>query len=140
MKHTESSDSRYESRVRKTTIKLAYWTGAWVLSTAVLAFGPRFVWNEAASLTLAALAVSVLAGFGMILANKDYLDGLDELQKKVHFDAMGITLGVALVLGTPGPLLAAYGVIEFQPEIAHLIVLMGLTFLTSVLLGLRRYR
>ena len=65
---------------------------------------------------------------------------LDELQQKVYLNALGITVGVAVIAGVPFSVLNKYNVIPFQADIAHLVMLMGLTFLVSILYGTRRYR
>ena len=132
--------NRFQSRIRKGTAKLAGWTAAWLVSEAALALGPKFVWNDAAPITLAAFAVCILVGVGMIFANKNLLRDQDELQKKVQFDAMAITLGVLIVTGAPYYLLEAYELAPFKAGFPQLMVLMSLTFLISILVGMRRYR
>ena len=105
-----------------------------------MAFGPKFLWNRALVFTLLAVGLDVAVGVGMILANKNYLAGLDELQRKVQLDSMGITLGVGLIAGAPISVLDAYDVIPFHADIAYLLILMALTFGVANLYGTRRYR
>ena len=112
-------NDRFRSRIRKSTCKLAYWTAAWLLTTAVLAFGPRLFWNEDLAITYIALGINVLVGVGMIVVNTNHLKDLDELQRKVTLDAMGITLGVTFVVGIPWSLLDAYDVITFDARFEH---------------------
>jgi hypothetical protein len=76
----------------------------------------------------------------MILVNKRYIAELDELQRKVQLNSMGITLGVALIAGVPLSVMDAYHVIPFHADIAYLLILMSLTFAVSNLYGTRRYR
>ena len=76
----------------------------------------------------------------MILANKACLASLDEMHQRVLLDAMGITLGVFVILGIPYSLLEVYDIVAFEAEIAALYVVLSLTFLTSVKVGMRRYR
>lgn len=133
-------DSDLRSRVRRSTLRLLCWTVAWLLTTALLAFGPKFIWNEALGATLLALALNLGAGLGVILANRQHLRDLDEMIQKVLLEAMGITLGVVLVIGIPYSLLDAYDVFAFEADIAHLYFVMGLTLIASVVVGMRRYR
>ena len=121
-------------------MRLAQWTGAWVAATALMAFGPKFFWNKALVFTLLAVGLDVAVGVGMILANKKYLAELDELQRKVQLNSMGITLGVGLIVSVPFLVLDAYHVLPFHPGIAHLVILMSLTFAVSNLYGTWRYR
>ena len=130
----------YQSRIRTSTIRLACWNGAWVAATALMAFGPKFLWNKALVFTLLAVGLDVAVGVGMILANKKYLAELDELQRKVYLNALAITVGVALIAGVPYSVMDTYDVIPFQADIAHLLMLMSLTFFVSILYGTWRYR
>ena len=130
----------YESRIRTSTIRHAQWTGAWVAATALMAFGPKFLWNKALVFTLLAVGLDVAVGVGMILANKKYLEELDELQRKVHLNALAIAVGVALIAGIPYSMMDAYDVIPFHAEIGHLVMLMCLTYFVSYLYGAWRYR
>jgi hypothetical protein len=105
-----------------------------------MAFGPKLLWNRTLVFTLLAVGLDVAVGVGMILANKNYLAELDELQRKVQLNSMGITLGVAVVAGVPFSVMDAYHVIPFHADIAYLLILMSLTFAVSNLYGTRRYR
>ena len=137
MKPTEKG---YESRVRSCVMRLVRWSGAWAAVTALMAFGPRFIWHKALVFTLLAIALDVAVGIGMILANKSYLAELDELQRKVQLNSMGITLGVGLIAAAPFSVMNAYHVIPFHADIAHLVMVMVVTFAVSNLYGTRRYR
>ncbi len=52
-------------------IRLACWGGGWLAATALMEFGPKFLWNKALAFTLLAVGLDVAVGVGMILANKD---------------------------------------------------------------------
>ena len=137
---SNAMDSGYESRIRTSTIRLAQWTGAWLAATALMAFGPKFLWNKALVFTLLVVGLDVAVGVGMILANKKYLEELDELQRKVHLNALAIAVGVALIAGIPYSMMDAYDVFPFKADISHLVILMSLTCFVSYLYGARRYR
>ena len=140
MNQLKPPENGYESRIRTSNWRLFRWTGAWLVTTALMTFGPVFLWNKAMVFTLLAVGLNVGVGVGVILANKNYLAELDELQRKVQLNAMGITLGVAMIVGIPFSVMDMYDVIPFQADIAHLMVLLSLTFLVSCLYGTRRYR
>jgi hypothetical protein len=140
MNQRKRPESGYQSRVRTNVIQLFRWNGVWAAATALMAFGPKFLWNKALVFTLLAVGLDVAVGVGMILANKNYLAELDELQRKVQLNSMGITLGVGLIAGVPFSVMDAYHVIPFHADIAHLVILMALTFLVSNLYGTYRYR
>jgi hypothetical protein len=140
MNQLKQPESRYQSRVRTNVRRLFGWTAAWGAATALMAFGPKFLWNKAPVFTLLAVGLDVAVGVGMILANKNYLAELDELQRKIQLNAMGITLGVGLIAGVPFSLMDTYHLIPFHADIANLVILMSLTYLVSNLYGTWRYR
>ncbi len=140
MNQLKRPENGYQSRTRTNVIRLFRWNGAWGAASALMAFGPQFLWNKTLVFTLLAVGLDVAVGVGMILANKKYLMELDELQRQVQLNSMGITLGVALVAGVPFSVMDAYHVIPFHANIAYLLILMSLTFAVSNLYGTRRYR
>jgi hypothetical protein len=140
MNQLRPPENGYESRNRTNVIRLFCWNGAWGAATALMAVGPILLWNKALVFTLLAVGLDVAVGVGMILANKRYIAELDELQRKVQLNSMGITLGVALIAGIPLSVMDAYyHVIPFHADIACLLILMSLTFAVSNLYGTRRY-
>lgn len=125
---------------KKNTINLAIWTGAWLLSMALSTFGPLVIWGDNSSLTAFAIALNFLVGIGMIFANIRLLNGLDELQRKIQLEAMGISLGLAVVAGLAYSSLDQSNLISYDAEISHLVILVGITYLAGVLIGSSRYR
>ncbi len=90
--------------------------------------------------TILAILVNLGIGFGMIVANKRHLKGLDEMHQKIQLEAMALSLGVGLVVGLGYSNLDVTNVIAFDAEISHLVILMGLTYMAGVFAGLKRYR
>ena len=136
------ANTRQETRVdrtRRNSVRLAAWTGAWLLTMALSVFGPRFIWDSSMPLTVTVIALNVLVGFGMIVANIRHLKGLDELQQKIQLEAMGFALGVAVVVGLAYSTLDITNVIPFDAEISNLVILIALTYFAGVLVGQRRY-
>lgn len=140
MNQRKPPENSYQSRIRTNVIRLFQWNVAWAAATALMAFGPKFLWNKALVFTLLAVGLDLAVGVGMILANKKYLAEVDELQRKIQLNSMGITLGVGLIAGVPLSVMDANHVIPFHADIAHLSILMALTFLVSNLYGTWRYR
>ena len=128
------------AQTKKNTLRLFFWTGAWVLATAGAAFGPRFLWDFNTLPTILGVLIHIGIGFGMIRAFKQYLLGLDELQRKIQLDAMALSLGIGLVLGCSYEMLEDIKLIPFEPEIPHLIILMSLTYVVAAVLGHRKYQ
>lgn len=140
MNPSKLQESGYQSRIRTSNLRLARWTGAWVAATLLMAFGMKYLWKKAVGFVFLAVGLDVAVGVGMILATINYVAELDELQRTIYLNALGITLGVALIVGIPYSMMDTYGVIPFQAEIPHLIILMGLTFKLSFRFVARRYR
>ncbi|MGK0342594.1 MAG: hypothetical protein ACJAYE_001166 [Candidatus Azotimanducaceae bacterium] len=140
MANSQTEPNKWASSTTRNKTRLNYWTFAWVATTALAAFGPRFIWDFATLPTTLSVFVNLGIGFGMIVANKKYLQGLDEMQQKIFLDACAITLGVGLVCGLSYDLLEDIKIISYGPQISHLIMLMCAVFLTTIIAGNRRYR
>jgi len=64
---------------------------------------------------------------------------LDELQQKIQLEAMGLALGVAVVVGLAYSSLDVTNVIPWDAEISNLVILVALTYIAGVFIGQRRY-
>ena len=128
------------AQTKKNTLRLFFWSVAWVLATAGVAFGSKNLWNFNTWLTIIAVLIHIGLGLGMLRAFKQYLLGLDELQRKIQLDAMALSLGIGLVLGSSYELLEDIKLIPFEPEIPHLLILMSLTYVVGTVLGHRKYQ
>ena len=140
MNDTPSHRQGWRANVRMQTRKLGYWTLAWVLTMALATFGPKFLWDSNQLMTIAAIGLNLLVGIGMIVANKDHLRSLDEMQQKIHLEAMGLTLGVGLVVGLAYSSLDIANIVSFDAEISHVVILMGLTYLGTLIALTRKMR
>lgn len=130
----------YQSRTLKNTLQLFSWASAWVGTCALMSFGPRFLWNKALAFTLLAVGLNFGVGVRLIVAHKKYLASLDELQRKVYLDALGITVGVVLIVAVPYAVLDRFNIVHLKGEVSDLLILMTVTFLASFLIGTWRYR
>jgi hypothetical protein len=140
MSNSSSTHAAWSATVQSNTRRLGVWTVAWVVTMAIVNFGPRLVWGAIDWITAVAVVINLAVGAGMILANIRYLKSLDEMHQKVQLEAMGLSLGVGLVAGLAYSNLDATGLIGFHAEISHLVILMGLTYLVATVVGLRKYR
>lgn len=140
MNNDQTSTTTWALQTRKNSRRLGYWTLAWVITTALAAFGPKFFWNFNTIFSVLVIVLNLATGAGMILAHRKNLQGQDELQQKITMQAMAITLGVVLVVGIAYALLEDIHLITFQPEISHLIIVLGLTFGAASFIGQRYYR
>ena len=121
---------------KHTKIMLA-WTLAWVVSLAFLSYGANFLWDNLL-ITKIGLLINLAIGVGMIIANKNLFKHYDELQKKIQFEAMALTLGLAVVFGLVYEV--SFGVIDSEPEFEYLMLFISFTYITSNIINSRRYK
>ncbi|MDT0643793.1 hypothetical protein RM553_13200 [Zunongwangia sp. F363] len=133
------NDSRC-AESRRSTVNLAIWTAAWVLSLALVTFGARCLWDFNMALTILFILVNLATGVGMLVYYVKYLRNLDELQRKISMEAMGVTLGVAVVGGLAFSTLDVTNVISFDAEISYLVILIGISYIFSIAVANSRYK
>ncbi|SFG07134.1 hypothetical protein SAMN04487988_101301 [Algoriphagus hitonicola] len=125
---------------RKRIIKLAVWTWSWVATLAIATFGPQFIWDDHIFLTTFAIIVNLVNGILMILANRDLFNHFDEFERKIHLEAMALTLGLSVVAGLTYSLLDTTNLISGDAEISFVVMFIGITYLVSVIVNLRRFQ
>ncbi len=125
---------------KKNLKHLAIWTLGWVLSMALVTFGPIAVWGDMKALTIIAFMINLGFGIGMIVANRNHINGLDELDRKITFDAMAIALGVGVIGGLSFSTLDTNNLIGIDAEISYLVMLISVTYLIAMLVGKYRYK
>ena len=136
----ETKQNTWKATSKRNIRQLAYWTGGWVVAMAIASFGQKYFWEGNTVLTIIFIFIATLVGVGMILMNRKYINSLDEMQRKVHIEAMAISLGVGVVGGLSYSLLDQANVIGFDAEIADLVMLIGITYLIATFAGLNRYK
>ena len=124
----------------KNSKELKIWTLAWTLSMAIATFGPQFLWNEESIGTLLAIIVNLILGVRMILANRKFINSGDELQKKIQLESLGLTLGLAVIVGLSYSLLDQMNLISGNAEISVLFLFIGITYLVTMTVNNRKYK
>ena len=140
MNNTDYSEKICTTHNNTGNRRLALWTLAWLASSALLRFGAEYIWDYQPAFSITALMTHLALGVAMIMANVKHLSKLDELQRKITMDAMGITLGIGLIAGIAYEQLEDIKLISYEPEINHLIILMAITYIISTLISHRRYK
>jgi hypothetical protein len=139
MIQSSSDKSSMAEKCRQNTKSLAIWTGAWLLSLALVAFGPKFIWDFAELITICAIVINLFMGYKMIMANKQHLLDLDELQQRIHFVSMAFSLGVSMVFGAVFGLLEAVRLVEFAPNPSSVLFVMGISYSLAMVVANRKY-
>ena len=124
---------------KKPTKILLIWVLAWVVSTAVLSAGVNNLWDSML-LTKIGLFINLALGVGMIIANKNLFNYYDELQKKIHFEAMALTLGLTVVVGLVYEISFDFGVISSEPEFEYLVFFICFSYMSSIVINSLRYK
>ena len=132
--------SKKSAQIHKATRRLAYWTLAWLITLAITAFGAKLLWNFDHNISIFFILLNTAIGIGMIIANAKYLQEVDEMQRKIMMDAMGLSLGVGLIGGLSYSMLDTTNVIAADAEIAYIVMLMGFTYLIGVYKSTIRYQ
>ena len=127
------------NKQKKQTKIMLVWTISWVASLAFLSFGENSLWDSIL-ITKIGLIINLVIGIGMIIANKNLFKTYDELQKKIQFEAMAITLGLAVVVGLTYEVSFDFGVINSEPEFEYLIVFISISYVVSTIINSRKYR
>jgi hypothetical protein len=86
------------------------------------------------------ILINTIIGIGMIVMNRKYINGLDEMHRKVNMDAMAIALGVGVVGGLSYSMLDVANVIPYDAEIAFLVVLISVSYIIAIAAGYSRYK
>lgn len=118
---------------------LALWTGLWVISVAVSTFGPLFAWEGNTPLTLAAITISLAIGWGMVRADILHFLSQDEMQQRIALEAMGMTLGLTVIVGIAYSQLDTNNIIPWNADINGLFLFMGPCYIVNLLLARKRY-
>ncbi len=139
MSITKQESSKLAARTGRNTANLRNWALAWVITCFIAVFGPKWWWDFNTLLSSIAVSLNLAVGAGMILSNRRYLQGLDELHRKIFLDACALSLGVGLITATAYGMLKNVKLIAFEPDINHVIILMCLTFLVGTIAGHRKY-
>ena len=115
------------------------WTLAWVVSLAFLTGAENTLWNDLI-FTKIGLLINLVIGIVMIVAHKNLFKTYDELQKKIQFEAMAITLGLVVVVGLTYEVSFDFGIINKEPEFEYLMLFICFSYMATNIINSLRYR
>lgn len=131
--------TRGQRNAIRISAQLALWTVTWAATVALARFGPAHLWDSQAA-SWAAVGLNLAAGVGWIVAHARYLQGLDELERKINLDALAVTLGVGFVVGLAYVTVDKAELITRDVNVALLPVLMTAVYVITIAAGRVRYR
>jgi len=115
------------------------WTLAWVVSLGILTGAENSLWDNKIY-TIIGLIINFAIGIGMIIANKNLFKTYDELQKRIQFEAMAITLGLAVIVGLTYEVSFDFGIIGKEPEFEYLMFFICFSYMTSIIVNSLRFK
>ena len=122
------------------TKKIMYaWCFAWVASFALLSLGVNYLWHSLL-ITKIGLLINLAIGIGMIIANKNLFKTYDELQKKIQYEAIAITLGLTVVVGITYDVSCEFSITKSELEFEYIMFFMCFIYLASIIINSLRYR
>jgi len=124
---------------KQQVLNLAGWTWSWVATLALATFGPQFIWDDHQQLTILFVGLNFANGIAMVIANRHFFNSLDELQRKIQLEALGITLGLTVIIGITYSLLDTTNLIGADAEIGFLVGIIGIVYMVSTLIIRKRY-
>ena len=137
MSGSRQSSTNLNTRINQSSRSLFLCTTAWVVTTAVLGFGPKLWWDFDITLTLIALVLNLIAGIIMLMANFRHLMSMDELQKQTHLEALAITLGVTFIATVTYGSLESVGILE-DTQPTNILFVTGVSYIVAVIVLWRR--
>ena len=75
----------------------------------------------------------------MIIANKNLFKTYDELQKRIQFEAMAITLGLVIIVGLTYEVSFDFGIIDKEPQFEYLMLFISLLYIITNIVNSRRF-
>ncbi|MDO6438966.1 hypothetical protein Q4534_16205 [Cyclobacterium sp. 1_MG-2023] len=130
----------WKNNRKQITKNLAVWTSFWLITLALVTFGHQFLWDENPLFTWIGFLVNLFFAGGLLLANIRFLKSLDELEKQIQLEAMGIALGVGVFGGISFNLMDNTNLIPVDAEISFLVIAISLTYMAAIAIGKKRYQ
>ena len=124
---------------RRNLVRLAVWTFSWVGIKAFLVFGHKALWGGTVWVTSLMLFLDVLIGLGMVIAYRRLLLKLDELEKKIQLESMGLTLGLTLVVGLAYSAMDITNLIPWYADIGFLMQFIAVCYMVCIFINTPRY-
>ena len=90
--------------------------------------------------SVSAVIMNLTIGTLNLLQTTRHMKKTDELEQKVFYESTAVTLGAVLVFSVSYELLEKIQIMSEQPEVGLVVLMIGLTFIASHLILMRKYR
>ena len=139
MNTTSTSRNSYDRRAIRDNLAFVGWTFTWMVSLTVSDKAALYGWWSAEWITWLSIAINFALGVWLVLRFMKMLNGMDDLQRKIQFDALAFSFGVTLVCTISYSLLVTWGYITDE-EVTDIFMVMCITYAAASLIGHFRYR
>ena len=123
----------------KNSKNVIIWTIVWLISFAFLVLDPKELWQNTTITAIAALVNFILI-IAMLFANKNQFDNFDEFEKTVQLNAIALSLFLTIFVGLFFIGIYKSGLMNYEPQIHHLVVFSALTYIFSTIFIFKKYQ
>ena len=123
----------------KNSKNVIIWTIVWLISFAFLVLDPKELWQNTTITAIAALVNFILI-IAMLFANKNQFDNFDEFEKTVQLNAIALSLFLTIFVGLFFIGIYKSGLMNYEPQIDHLVVFSALTYIFSTIFIFKKYQ
>ncbi|SFD49316.1 hypothetical protein [Pseudoalteromonas denitrificans] len=127
------------SKDAKNATKILFWIIAFAITMVLPNVAIKLNWFDSNLLIMMSVIFHGITGIGVVLAYKRFLKELDELERKIQFDALVVALGTALVSTSVYAILKTTGLVG-SVNLSIIIMLISVTYAVSLIIGRVRYR
>jgi len=123
----------------KQSKKVLMWTIIWLVSFVILVNGPKELWEDT-TISIIAAVVNFVLIIVMLFANKNQFDEFDEFEKTVQLNAIALSLFLTIFIGLFFIGVYHSGLINYEPQVHHLVVFSSLTYIFSTIINFKKYQ
>jgi len=127
-----------QKRTKKSLIFVAS-TFIWIATMIYIDKGILYAWFGSDTLINLLIAVDTMFGIVVIFTFINLLKSMDELQRKIQFDALAFSMGTTIVASITYSLLTTAQIVK-DSETSDLILIMTFCYMASVIYGQVKYR
>lgn len=131
--------SNYDKRSIRDNLKFVLWVFLWTATSVISQKAKSYGWWEAEWITLLSIAVNAALGLLLVHYYRQMLNRMDDLQRKIHLEAISISFGLGLVLSISYTILVTWGYI-INEQVSDIFTLMCISYAAAIVLNTVRYK
>ena len=139
MNESPNAVTNYDKRSIRDNLKFVSWVFLWTASSVISQKAKVYGWWEAEWITLMSIAVNAALGLLLVHYYRQMLNRMDDLQRKIHLEAISISFGLGLVLSISYTILVTWGYI-INEQVSDIFTLMCISYAAAIVLNTVRYK